>query len=55
MAISLTPFERQFSSFGQAIRTGTRPLISGQDGYDALEIVLSVYRSCREGHKIVLH
>jgi UDP-N-acetyl-2-amino-2-deoxyglucuronate dehydrogenase len=54
MAISLTPFERQFTSFGEAIRTGTQPLISGQDGYDALEIVLSVYRSCREGHKITL-
>jgi predicted dehydrogenase len=54
MAISLTPFERQFTSFGQAIRTGTQPLISGQDGYDALEIVLSVYRSCREGQRITL-
>jgi predicted dehydrogenase len=54
MAISLAPFERQFQDFGDAIRTGRRPLIAGEDGYDALEIVLSVYRSCREGQKVVL-
>jgi predicted dehydrogenase len=54
MAISLTPFERQFREFGEAIRTGRRPPISGEDGYAALEIVLSVYRSCREGQKVTL-
>lgn len=54
MAISLTPFERQFLDFGEAIRTGRKPLIAGEDGYAALEIVLSVYRSCREGKAIRL-
>jgi predicted dehydrogenase len=54
MAISLEPFERQFRSFGDAIEKGTRPAISGEDGYQALEIVESVYRSCREGRKITL-
>jgi len=54
MAISLTPFERQFRAFGEAIRTGREPPISGEDGYAALEIVLSVYRSCREGRKVTL-
>ncbi len=54
MAISLEPFERQFLDFGEAIRTGRPPLVSGEEGYRALEIVLGVYRSCREGVKVTL-
>lgn len=54
MAISLEPFERQFLDFGEAIRTGRPPLVSGDEGYRALEIVLGVYRSCREGVKVQL-
>ncbi len=54
MAISLEPFERQFLDFGEAIRTGRPPLVSGEEGYRALEIVLGVYRSCREGVKVAL-
>jgi UDP-N-acetyl-2-amino-2-deoxyglucuronate dehydrogenase len=49
MAISLVPFERQFLDFGDAIRTGRKPLSSGEDGYKAIELVLSVYESCRDG------
>ena len=52
MAISLTPFERQFLDFGDAIRTARRPVSSGEDGYRALEVVLAVYRSCREGRPV---
>ena len=52
MAISLTPFERQFLDFGEAIRTGRRPVSSGEDGYRAIEVVLAVYRSCREGRPV---
>lgn len=54
MAISLEPFERQFLDFGEAIKTGRKPLCSGEDGYAALEIVDAVYRSCRSGEKVVL-
>jgi UDP-N-acetyl-2-amino-2-deoxyglucuronate dehydrogenase len=54
MAISLAPFERQFLDFGDAIRTGRAPLVSGEDGYRALEIVDAVYRSCRTGEKVAL-
>ncbi len=54
MAISLTPFERQFRDFGDACKTGRKPLISGEDGLRALEFVVSVYKSCREGQKVVL-
>ena len=49
MAISLAPFERQFLDFGEAIRTGRKPVSSGEDGYRALEFVISVYNSCRTG------
>jgi UDP-N-acetyl-2-amino-2-deoxyglucuronate dehydrogenase len=49
MAISLLPFERQFLDFGEAIRTGRKPLSSGEDGYKAIELVISVYESCRDG------
>src|SRR5579863_7713064 len=51
MAISVEPFERQFRDFGDAIRAGRKPLISGEEGYQALEIVQAVYQSCRTGQK----
>jgi predicted dehydrogenase len=54
MAISLEPFERQFLDFGEAIKTGRKPLVSGEEGCQALEIVDAVYRSCRSGEKVVL-
>ncbi|MDX2149957.1 MAG: Gfo/Idh/MocA family oxidoreductase [Bryobacteraceae bacterium] len=52
MAISLAPFERQFLDFGQACKTGSKPLVSGEEGYRALEVVMGVYTSCRE-HRVV--
>src|SRR5579871_617570 len=54
MAISLEPFERQFLDFGDAIRNGRKPLVSGEEGYQALELVDAVYRSCRTGEKVTL-
>ncbi len=54
MAIPLTPLERQFQDFGDAIKHGREPLVSGEEGYRALELVQAVYRSCREGQKITL-
>jgi UDP-N-acetyl-2-amino-2-deoxyglucuronate dehydrogenase len=52
MAISLEPFERQFTDFGDAIASGREPLVSGEQGYRALEIVQGIYRSCRTGEKV---
>ena len=49
LAISLAPFEKQFLDFGDAIRNGRQPLVSGEEGYRALEVVSAIYRSCREG------
>jgi len=54
MAIPLEPFERQFLDFGAAISEGRRPLVSGEQGYQALEIVDAIYRSCRTGERITL-
>ncbi len=54
MAISLTPFERQFVDFGDACKAGRQPPVSGEDGYRALELVLSAYKSCREGQKVAI-
>jgi UDP-N-acetyl-2-amino-2-deoxyglucuronate dehydrogenase len=47
MAISVVPFERQLSDFGDACRMGRRPLCAGEDGYRALEFVTAIYDSCR--------
>jgi len=55
MAISLLPFERQFLEFGAAIRERRPPVVSGEEGYRALELVEAIYQSCREGRKVTLH
>jgi UDP-N-acetyl-2-amino-2-deoxyglucuronate dehydrogenase len=52
MAISLASFERQFLDFGEAIRTGGKPLVSGEEGYRALEVVTAIYESCRSESSI---
>ena len=52
MAISLTPFERQLTDFGEACKTGRAPASSGVDGYRALQLVRSIYTSCAEGRKV---
>jgi UDP-N-acetyl-2-amino-2-deoxyglucuronate dehydrogenase len=54
MAISFTPFQRQFRDFGEAIAEGRKPQVSGEEGYQALELVDAAYRSCRTGEKVVL-
>jgi len=54
MAISVTTFERQFLDFAEAIRTGREPLVNGEEGYRALDLVLGVYEACRKGRPISL-
>lgn len=49
MAISLDSFERQFLDFGDAIRSGREPMVSGEDGFQALAIVSAIYDSCKTG------
>ena len=54
MAISLEPFERQFLDFGDAIAKRRKPMVAGEEGYQALELVDAIYRSCRTGDKVKL-
>jgi UDP-N-acetyl-2-amino-2-deoxyglucuronate dehydrogenase len=54
MAISLAPFERTFLNFGEAIRTGAEPLISGYEGLRALSLVQALYTSARENRLVTL-
>ena len=54
MAISIEPFERQFREFGDAIRGHRKPLVGGEEGLQALEVVAAVYQSCRTGEKVGL-
>jgi len=46
MAISLEPFERQFLDFADAIRNNRKPLVAGEEGCDAVEIVERIYAAC---------
>jgi predicted dehydrogenase len=52
MAISTAPFERLFTDFGEACRTGRPPGCSGMDGFRALQLVKSIYTSCAEARKV---
>ena len=54
LAISLAPFERQFLDFGEAIRCRRPPLVTGEEGLRALQVVDAIYRSCREERSVAL-
>jgi len=54
LAISLGSFERQLADFGEAIRTGRPPLVSGREGFEALALVMGIYRSCRTGEAVAI-
>jgi predicted dehydrogenase len=52
MAIEVTTFERQFRDFAEAIKEHRQPLVDGEAGYRALEVVLAVYESCRANRPV---
>lgn len=52
MSIRLTSLERQFQDFADAIQTGREPLVNGEEGYQALQVVLGIYESCREDKRV---
>ena len=52
MAISVVPFERQLSDFGEACKAGRPSACSGLDGFRALQLVKSIYTSCAEARKV---
>jgi len=55
MAISLEPIKRQFLDFGKAIETGGKPLVAGEEGYAALQLVLGIYESARSGGRVIFN
>ena len=54
MAISIENLKSQFLEFGEAIRQGREPAVSGSEGLAALRLVLGVYESAREGAPVDL-
>lgn len=54
MAISVESFERQFLDFGDSITNGRKPLVAGEEGYRALQLVDAIYQSCRTGAVVTL-
>jgi predicted dehydrogenase len=54
MAIPIENLKRGFADFAKAVEQGTEPLITGEEGYRALQIVLGVYESAREGRAVRL-
>jgi UDP-N-acetyl-2-amino-2-deoxyglucuronate dehydrogenase len=54
MAIPIENLKRNFADFGQAVASGSAPLIDGEEGLAALEIVLGVYQAARSGQTVRL-
>ncbi len=54
MAIPIENLKRGFADFAKAVESGSEPLITGEEGYHALAIVLGVYGAAREGRKVRL-
>lgn len=52
MAIPIENLKRNFADFGQAVLSGTAPLIDGHEGLAALQLVLGVYESARSGQTV---
>jgi UDP-N-acetyl-2-amino-2-deoxyglucuronate dehydrogenase len=52
MAISIEPIKAQFLDFGKAIQNHAKPLVAGEEGYAALEIIVGIYESARRGEKV---
>jgi predicted dehydrogenase len=52
MAISLAPFERQLTDFGEACTAGRPLACSGEEGFQALELVRGIYTSCAEARSV---
>ncbi len=52
MAISIENLKLQFLDFGKAVEEGRAPLVDGEEGFRALQIVLGIYESAR-GNKPV--
>jgi len=54
MAIPIENLKRGFADFAEAVKSGGSPLIDGEEGYRALQIVLGVYKAARSGSVVIL-
>ena len=54
MAIPIENLKRGFADFAKAVETNSKPLIDGEEGYRALQIVLGVYEAAREAKIVTL-
>ncbi|MCP4400946.1 MAG: Gfo/Idh/MocA family oxidoreductase, partial [bacterium] len=53
-AIGFHGHQRQFEDMIHAIETGNDPRVDGQEAKKAIEIILAIYQSAREGKRITL-
>lgn len=53
-AISFLGHQRQFEDFVEALETGRQPFVNGVEARKAVEIILAIYQSAREGRQIAL-
>jgi predicted dehydrogenase len=53
-AISFQGHQRQFEDFVEALETGREPRVNGPEARKAVEIILAIYQSAREGRKVTL-
>ena len=53
-AISFQGHQRQFENMVAAIETGINPLVDGREARKAVEIILAIYQSAREGRRVSL-
>jgi UDP-N-acetyl-2-amino-2-deoxyglucuronate dehydrogenase len=53
-AVDVASHAAQLADLLDAVDTGREPAVSGQDGRDALEIILAVYESSRVGRPVTL-
>ena len=53
-AVDVASHAAQLADLLNAVDTGREPAVSGQDGRDALEIILAVYESSRAGRPVTL-
>ena len=54
LSISYWGHQRQMEDMIQAIETGKKPLIDGEEGRKSIEIVLAIYKSAKSGRLIML-
>ncbi len=53
-AISFTGHQRQLQDFIKSIRTGSKPLVDGEQGRKSVEIILSIYKAAWTGRRVQL-